>query len=160
MSERSESKRLGAKQHKNSGRNTHKGDATWRNFTVDFKEYPKGITVNKNGVPNDTRGFIETSGVRIGVAAETTRGYDEAWFKTLAETILQPIRNHYGIPFSVSSGFRSHELSQAIGSSSKSQHGCNNPGEAAADFEVPGISNMDLCYYIKSVLNFDQLITL
>ena len=48
MSERSESKRIGAKQHKNSGRNTHKGDATWRNFTVDFKEYPKGITVNKD----------------------------------------------------------------------------------------------------------------
>ena len=48
MSERSESKRLGAKQHKNSGRGTHKGDATWRNFTVDFKEYPKGITVNKD----------------------------------------------------------------------------------------------------------------
>ena len=42
MSERSESKRIGAKQHKNSGRNTHKGDATWRNFTVDFKEYPEG----------------------------------------------------------------------------------------------------------------------
>lgn len=78
--------------------------------------------------------------------------------RVLAETILQPIRNHYGIPFSVSSGFRSHELSKAIGSSSNSQHGCNNPGEAAADFEVPGISNMDLCYYIKSVLNFDQLI--
>ena len=48
MSERGESKRLGAKQHKNSGRNTHKGDATWRNFTVDFKEYPKGITVNRD----------------------------------------------------------------------------------------------------------------
>ena len=78
--------------------------------------------------------------------------------RVLAETILQPIRNHYGIPFSVSSGFRSHELSKAIGSSSNSQHGCNNPGEAAVDFEVPGISNMDLCYYIKSVLNFDQLI--
>ena len=48
MSERSESKRINAKQHKNSGRNNHKGDAPWRNFTVDFKEYPKGITVNKD----------------------------------------------------------------------------------------------------------------
>lgn len=48
MSERSESSRLGAKQHKNSGRNTKKGDATWKNFTVDFKEYPKGFTVNKD----------------------------------------------------------------------------------------------------------------
>lgn len=48
MSEQSESKRIGAKQHKNSGRNTKKGDATWNNFTVDFKEYPKGFTVNKD----------------------------------------------------------------------------------------------------------------
>jgi hypothetical protein len=48
MSERSESKRIGAKQHKNSGRNTKKGDATWQNFTVDFKEYPKGFTVNQD----------------------------------------------------------------------------------------------------------------
>jgi len=47
MSEKSESKRLGAKQHKNSGRNTHKGDATWKNFTVDFKEVGKSFTLNK-----------------------------------------------------------------------------------------------------------------
>jgi len=48
MSERSESKRLGAKQHKNSGRNTHKGDATWETFTVDFKEVGKSFTLNKD----------------------------------------------------------------------------------------------------------------
>ena len=48
MSERGEAKRIGAKQHKNSGRNTRKGDATWQNFTVDFKEYPKGFTVNQD----------------------------------------------------------------------------------------------------------------
>jgi hypothetical protein len=47
MSERTESKRLGAKQHKNSGRNTKKGDATWENFTVDFKEVGKSFTINK-----------------------------------------------------------------------------------------------------------------
>ena len=51
-----------------------------------------GITVNKNGVPGDTRGFIETSGVRIGVAAETTRGHDEAWFKDLATQIVELLR--------------------------------------------------------------------
>ena len=38
------------------------------------------ITVNKNGVPNDPRSFVETSGIRIGTAAETTRGHDEQWF--------------------------------------------------------------------------------
>lgn len=48
MSERSESKRIGAKQHKNSGRNTKKGDATWNNFTVDFKESAKSFTLNQD----------------------------------------------------------------------------------------------------------------
>jgi hypothetical protein len=48
MSEKNESKRIGAKQHKNSGRNTKKGDATWHNFTVDFKECSKSFTLNKD----------------------------------------------------------------------------------------------------------------
>lgn len=52
-----------------------------------------GITANKNGVPGDTRGFVETSGVRIGVAAETTRGHDEAWFKALATRMIAILRD-------------------------------------------------------------------
>lgn len=48
MSEKNESKRINAKQHKNSGRNTKKGDATWKNFTVDFKECSKSFTLNKD----------------------------------------------------------------------------------------------------------------
>jgi outer membrane phospholipase A len=48
MSEKTESKRIGAKQHKNSGRNTQKGDATWRNFVVDFKESSKSFTINQD----------------------------------------------------------------------------------------------------------------
>jgi hypothetical protein len=48
MTERGESKRIGAKQHKNSGRNTQKGDATWHNFCVDFKEVGKSFTLNKD----------------------------------------------------------------------------------------------------------------
>jgi len=47
-----------------------------------------GITVNKNGIPNDPRGFTETSGIRIGTAAETTRhGGDTEWFENLANKI-------------------------------------------------------------------------
>ena len=46
-----------------------------------------GITVNKNGIPNDPRNFIETSGIRIGTAAETTRGLKEEDFKTIANKI-------------------------------------------------------------------------
>lgn len=48
MSEKSESKRIGAKQHKNSGRGIKKGDATWKNFTVDFKEVSKSFTINQD----------------------------------------------------------------------------------------------------------------
>lgn len=48
MSEKSESKRINAKQHKNSGRNNKKGDATWHNFTVDFKEVKKSFTLNQD----------------------------------------------------------------------------------------------------------------
>jgi outer membrane phospholipase A len=48
MSEKNESKRIGAKQHKNSGRNSKKGDATWQNFTVDFKECSKSFAINKD----------------------------------------------------------------------------------------------------------------
>jgi glycine hydroxymethyltransferase len=52
----------------------------------------KGITVNKNGIPNDPRPFMETSGIRIGTAAETTRGHDEVWFGQLAVRIVQALK--------------------------------------------------------------------
>ena len=46
-----------------------------------------GITVNKNGIPNDPRSFVETSGIRIGTAAETTRGLVEKDFTSIAYKI-------------------------------------------------------------------------
>lgn len=49
MSEASEVKRDKAKAQKNSGRGHYqKGDAVLDIFTVDYKEYPKGFTVNKD----------------------------------------------------------------------------------------------------------------
>ena len=48
MSEKSEIKRLKtAKAHKNSGRNTLKGDATWESFVVDIKEAKKSFSLNE-----------------------------------------------------------------------------------------------------------------
>jgi hypothetical protein len=48
MSERGEIKRDGAKGQKNSGRGDYqKGDATWHNFVVDYKEYSKSFSINR-----------------------------------------------------------------------------------------------------------------
>jgi hypothetical protein len=55
---------------------------------------------------------------------------------------------------SVSSGYRSPELCVAIGSSINSQHAKGQ----AADFEIFGLSNADLCKWISENLEFDQLI--
>ena len=72
----------------------------------------------------------------------------------LAETVLQPVRDHFGKPVAISSGYRSPELCEAIGSSSKSQHA---KGEAA-DFEINGVDNMQLAMWINKNTDFDQLI--
>ena len=72
----------------------------------------------------------------------------------LAESVLQPVRDHFGKAVMISSGYRSPELCEAIGSSTKSQHA---KGEAA-DFEIPGVDNMQLAMWINKNTNFDQLI--
>ena len=72
----------------------------------------------------------------------------------VAQHILQPVRDHFGIPFSPSSWFRCADLNHQIGSKSNSQH---TKGEAV-DFEVPGISNLEVANWIVENLSFDQLI--
>ncbi len=52
-----------------------------------------GITVNKNTVPNETRSPFVTSGVRIGTAAVTTRGFDTEAMKEIATIINDVIEN-------------------------------------------------------------------
>ena len=55
-----------------------------------------GVTVNKNTVPNETRSPFVTSGIRIGTAAVTTRGFDEDDMKVVAEIIDEAIKNKDG----------------------------------------------------------------
>ena len=52
-----------------------------------------GITLNKNCVPNETRSPQQTSGVRIGTAAMTTKGYTEQDFIAVARQIERIIRD-------------------------------------------------------------------
>ena len=51
-----------------------------------------GITLNKNCVPGDRRSPFQTSGVRIGTAAMTTRGYTAEDFSRIARRIDEVIR--------------------------------------------------------------------
>ena len=74
--------------------------------------------------------------------------------KKLAESVLQPLRNHYESPVIITSGYRSADLCLAIGSSIESQHAKGQ----AADLEIIGVSNYDTALWIKNNLDFDQLI--
>lgn len=51
-----------------------------------------GITVNKNSIPYDTKSFVQTSGIRIGAAAITTRGAKEADAIQIAEMMLAALK--------------------------------------------------------------------
>ena len=73
--------------------------------------------------------------------------------KALCENILQPVRDHFG-RVKITSGFRSVELCEAIGSSARSQHA----RAEAADFEVVGVDNCELADWIYRELDWDQLI--
>ena len=73
--------------------------------------------------------------------------------KALCENILQPVRDHFG-RVKITSGFRSVELCEAIGSSARSQHA----RAEAADFEVVGVDNAELADWIHRELEWDQLI--
>lgn len=72
----------------------------------------------------------------------------------LCEHVLEPVREKFGKPVQINSGFRSFELNQAIGGAAKSQH---LSGEAA-DIEIVGVSNREIFEYIRDNLMFDQLI--
>ena len=76
--------------------------------------------------------------------------------KTLCEKVLQPVRDHFGKPIKISSGYRSPELnsSPAVGGSKTSDH-CKG---MAVDFEIEGLSNPEVATWIMENLTYSQLI--
>lgn len=74
--------------------------------------------------------------------------------KIIANEVFEPMREHFGVPIKVTSGFRIGHLNVAIGGSMTSQH-C---GGQALDLEATGkIKNADLFNYLINT-DFDQLI--
>lgn len=86
-------------------------------------------------------------------------------FKLLAERVFQPIRDHFGVPIRISSGYRSAALNKAIGGAGKTVNGVYIPASQhctgeAIDIDMDGttVTNAEIFNFIKDNLEFDQLI--
>lgn len=79
----------------------------------------------------------------------------EARLTALVDNVLDPLREWYGKPIIVNSGFRSTKLNKAVGGTATSQH---MKGEAADITGGTKAENKKLFNYIKDNLPFDQLI--
>lgn len=83
--------------------------------------------------------------------------YDEDHYTNLqvvVDEIAQPLRDHFGKPVRINSGYRSLALNDAIGGSTKSQH---SKGEAL-DLEIDGVSNLEVADWITDNCEYDQVI--
>ena len=104
-------------------------------FTI--KELCSSATAKSRGINNDPSFQVEQN------------------LEALVENILDPLREKYGKPIRVNSGYRSPELNRAVGGAATSQH---IKGEAA---DITGGSkeeNRKLFELIKTSGIYDQLI--
>lgn len=104
-------------------------------FTIE--EMTKSSTAKANGIDNtpSSEGVLK--------------------LQKLIEAVLDPLREWYGKPIKVNSGYRCEALNEAVGGSDTSQH---RLGEAADITVGTKKGNKKLFEYIKDNLPFDQLI--
>lgn len=105
---------------------------------ISYKEATQSQTATRLGIPN------------------VPSQYDVQNMQLLAEKVFEPLREFFDVPIYVSSFYRSKELNQAIGGSSRSQH-CE--GRAIdLDDVYGGVTNAEIFQFIANILDYDQLI--
>ena len=101
-----------------------------------LEEFTKSMTATRKGISNEPgSGDIKN-------------------LENVCYEILEPVRAKFEKPITITSGYRSEELCEAIGSKKTSQH---SKGQAV-DFEIAGIPNIQVAYWLQNNVDFDQLI--
>ena len=88
----------------------------------------------------------------------TPQGQHLENLKVICEEVFDKVREYFGVPIFISSGYRSAGLNKAIGGSSTSDHSLGRALDLDQDGHGNGVTNMDVFNYIKDNLEFDQLI--
>ena len=91
--------------------------------------------------------------IRKGISNEAGSGEIKN-LTDLCYGILEPVRAKFEKPVIITSGYRSEELCEAIGSKKTSQHAKGQ----AVDFEIAGVSNLQVALWLTNNVDFDQLI--
>lgn len=107
---------------------------------VSLSEVTKSDTATKRGIDNSpTPEHLEN-------------------LKVICAEVFDKVREHFGVPLFISSGYRSAALNKAIGGSATSDHNLGRALDLDQDFRGNGVTNKQVFDYIRQNLDFDQLI--
>ena len=101
-----------------------------------LEEFTKSMTATRKGIKN------------MPGAGEIKN------LENICYEILEPLRAKFELPITITSGYRSPQLSEAIGTKTTSQH-CQG---MATDLEIAQIPNIKIAYWLSNNVDFDQLI--
>ena len=105
-----------------------------KHFTLE--EMTKSMTATRKGIDNTPgAGEIKSLG-------------------DLCYEVLEPLRAHFDKAVTITSGYRSEALCEAIGSKKTSQHAKGQ----AVDLEIFGVPNIKVAYWLTNNVDFDQCI--
>ena len=111
-----------------------------KNFS--YWEFEASETADRKGICN----VINTFEVRDAV-------------KALVETVLQPLRDNWGKPLHINSGYRCPELNKAVGGSTTSAHRYGYAADIVpADRRIAAFKAFCVKWLKDNAINFDQYI--